>query len=125
MERRRGRLGTQMRWSLGPDEALIIEFADDGEFWMLTNEAIFGNSMDFLYRNVSYSPARAAVDGDGRVRLVLTASDPGVHNWIDNQGYSAGAVTFRAVMAARLPELRTKLVKASDVARHLPPDTRL
>jgi hypothetical protein len=125
MEARRGRLGTQMRWAFAPDEALIISFDHrPGDFWMATCEANFGNSMDFLYRPVSYTPSRTAVDSDGKIRLVMSARDPGVHNWIDNQGYQAGAVTFRAVEAPALPKLETQLVKFVELDAHLPHDTR-
>jgi hypothetical protein len=80
--------------------------------------------MDFLHRPVSYTPSRTAVDSDGRIRFVLTRSDPGFANWIDNQGYTSGVLTFRNVQSRTMPELRTTLVAAADVARHLPPDSR-
>jgi hypothetical protein len=125
LDARRGRLGTQMRWSLQPDEALILEFDHDPHaFWMVTSEGMFGNSMDFLYRHVSYTPSRTAVDADGKVRLVLAAEDPGFANWVDNQGYAAGVLTFRNVMAGAIPELRTKVVSAADLARHMPADSK-
>jgi hypothetical protein len=123
VDRRRGRLGTMMRWRLAPDEALIIEFDTYDGFWMIDVESVFGNSMDFLYREVSYSPSRAAVDPDGKVRLVLTKDDPGYANWLDNQGFTDGAVTFRNVMVATLPELRTQVVKAAELVRHMPADS--
>lgn len=125
LEQKRGRLGTQMRWALQDNEAIILEFDADDSFWMITSEAMFGNSMDFLYRNVSYTPSRTRVDADGKVRLVLTAQDPGYANWIDNQGYTAGLLTFRAVMAAALPELRTMTVPVSELERHLPGSPRI
>jgi hypothetical protein len=121
---RRGRLITMMRWALDPDEALILDFEGYDGFWMITSEAIFGNSMDYQYRPVSYTPSRTAVDADGRIHLVLTAQDPGVANWIDNQGYTSGVLTFRNIGARAVPQLRTIVVPAADLAEHLPPDTR-
>ena len=123
-EQKRGRVAAQMWWNLDADEALIVEFADPRSFWMLTSEAVFGNSMDFLYRPVSYTPSRTSVDADGRIRLVLSAQDPGYANWIDNQGYSAGALTFRNVRAMDLPEFTTKMVKAAEVAEHMHASSR-
>jgi hypothetical protein len=122
MDRRRGRLITMMRWLLSDDEALILEFEAYDGFWMITSEAIFGNSMDFLYRPVSYTPSRTAVDSDGKIRLVLAKDDPGFSNWIDNQGYSSGVLTFRNVHSRHAPELRTRVVKAREVADFLPAD---
>jgi hypothetical protein len=116
---KRGRVAAQMWWTLQPDEALIVEFADPRTFWMITAEAVFGNSMDFLYRNVSFTPSRTPVDADGKIRLIVTAQDPGYWNWIDNQAYTAGALSFRNVRATELPELETKVVKAADVPKYM------
>jgi hypothetical protein len=124
MDRRRGRSITMMRWALSAEEALILEFDAYDGFWMITSEALFGNSMDYLYRHVSYTPSRTAVDSDGRIRLVLTKDDPGFSNWIDNQGYTSGVLTFRNVQSRHVPELRTKVVQAAELARHLPADSR-
>jgi len=118
---RRGRFITMMRWALGPDEALVLEFDAFDGFWMITNEAIFGNSMDFLYRPVSYTPSRTAVDPDGKVRLVMAHADPGFANWIDTQGYGAGVLTYRNVLTRHAPQLRTRVVKAGEIAAALHP----
>ena len=121
---RRGRLITMMRWALQNDEALVLEFDAYDGFWMITSEGLFGNSMDYLYRPVSYTPSRTAVDTDGKVRLVLTATDPGFSNWIDNQGYTSGVITFRNIHSRQVPELRTRVVKAAGLARHMPADAK-
>jgi hypothetical protein len=122
---RRGRLVTMMRWALQPSDALILEFDAYDGFWMITSEAIFGNSMDYQYRPVSYTPSRTAVDADGVIRLVLTAADPGYANWIDNQGYTAGVLTFRNIHARTVPELRTRVVPAAELASQLPLSARV
>jgi hypothetical protein len=122
---RRGRRVSQMRWSLRPDEALILEFDHGGDgFFQITNEGMFCNSMDYIYRQVSYTTSRTAVDSDGKVRFVLTTADPGYHNWVDTQGYVAGILSFRVFQTPDLPDLRTKVVKFADLARHLPADSR-
>lgn len=124
LDSRRGRLITMMRWALNADEALILEFDRYDGFWMITNEGLFGNSMDYLYRHVSYTPSRTAVDADGKIRLIMIQNDPGFSNWIDNQGHTSGVLTFRNVQSRHVPELRTKVVKAADLARHLPRDSK-
>jgi hypothetical protein len=121
VDSRRGRLVSSARWKLQPDEALILEFEHSDAFWMLTCEGQFCNSMDYLYRPVSYAPSRTRVDPDGRIRLVVTASDPGYANWVDNQGFTEGILSFRNVMVRTLPELRTKMVKVADLARAMHP----
>jgi hypothetical protein len=122
---RRGRLITMMRWAFEPDEALILEFEAYDGFWMITSEAMFGNSMDYLYRPVSYTPSRTAVDADGKIRFVLAAKDPGYSNWIDNQGYTGGIINFRNVHSRHMPKFETKVVKAAALARHMPADSKI
>ena len=123
-DQRRGRVVDHMRWRLAPDEALIIEFENHDGFWMFTNMGVFWNSMDYLYRPVSYTPSRATVDSDNRVRLVMTHADPGYHNWFDTQGFEEGYITFRNVLSRTFPRIDTKLVKVGDLARQLPKDSR-
>jgi hypothetical protein len=124
MDARRGRQVAQMRWLLKDDEALILEFDAYDDFWMITCEGVFGNSMDYLYRPISYTPSRTVADSDGKIRFVLTKDDPGYANWIDNQGYNAGSLTFRNIMTRAMPRLDTRVVKAADLARHMPAHSR-
>lgn len=113
-----------MPWRLEPDEALIFEFADDGEFWMLTNMGALWNSMDYLYRPVSYTPSRSAMDSDGRVRMVLAHNDPGVHNWIDTQRFNAGYLTMRVIGSRQVPDVSTTVVPLTELDTLLPSETR-
>jgi hypothetical protein len=122
---RRGRLITMMRWGLARDEALILEFEAFDGFWMITSEGLFGDSMDYMHRPVSYTPSRTAVDADGRIRLVLSAQDPGYSNWIDNQGYTSGVINFRNIHSRRMPDFRTTVVKFADLAAHMPTGSRM
>jgi hypothetical protein len=121
---RRGRSLETMRWRLAKDEAMIIEFESYDGLWMFTNMGIFWNSMDFLYRPVSYTPSRATTDGDGKVRLIMTHADPGYHNWLDTQAFEEGYLTFRNVMSRIFPTIETKVVKVADLAKHLPADSK-
>ncbi len=115
-DRRRGRAIGGMWWKLAGDEALILEFPDPKTFWMITCMGVFSNSMDYLYRPISYTPSRTTVDPDGKVRLVLTKNDPGYHNWIDNQGYTDGQLTFRNILAEELMDITPKVVKVAALA---------
>ena len=111
-------------WRLAPNEALVLQFADGGDFWMLTNMGAFWNSMDYLYRPVSYTPSRTAVDPDRCVRLVMAHEDPGVHNWIDTQGFSEGYLTMRVIGSRQLPEVSTSVVLVAELDTVLPAATR-
>jgi hypothetical protein len=120
---KRGRAVAMMIWRLEPDEALIVEFDAIDEFWMASLGGVFVNSFDYLYRPVSYTPSRASVDGDGRVRLVMAHSDPGLHNWLDTQGFDQGILAFRTMMASTGPVIATRTVPLAELAEVLPVDS--
>ncbi|MDG4668477.1 DUF1214 domain-containing protein [Mycobacterium sp. 236(2023)] len=120
---KRGRAAANMHWTLASDEALIVEFDAHEGLWMLTNMGVFFNSMDFLYRPVSYTPSRTAVDADGRVRMILAHTDPGFHNWIDTQGFERGNLTYRHMLEGAPAALHARVVKAATLADELPADT--
>jgi hypothetical protein len=113
-----------MYWELGPDDALIVEFDAHDGLWMITNMGAFFTSMDFLYRPVSYTPSRASTDRDGKVRLVLAHDDPGVHNWLDTQGFERGNLTYRHMLDGQPAILNTQLVARAQLDDVLPPDTK-
>lgn len=125
LDKVRGRAITSMRWRLAPDEALVVEWDHDDRFWMLTNMGTFMNSMDYLYRPVSYSPARTKVDSDGKVRIIVAHSDPGFHNWMDTQGFEVGHIGARVNFSSEGYAFRTRVVKHAELAQHLPADTAL
>lgn len=120
---KRGRMAAHMVWRLEPDQALIVEMDDHDGFWVFGMGGVFAGSLDFLYRAVSYTPARAAVDGDGVVRFVIAHDDPGIHNWLDTQGFSDGNLTYRNLMSRNAATFRTQLVPRSEVLDVLPSDT--
>jgi hypothetical protein len=120
---KRGRAAANMYWELGPDEALIVEFDAHDGLWMLTNMGVFFNSMDYLYRPVSYTPSRTATDADGRVRLVMAHRDPGVHNWLDTQGFQRGNLTYRHMLEGEPAVLDTRVVAFDQLSSNLPADT--
>ncbi|MEZ0338824.1 DUF1214 domain-containing protein [Mycobacterium sp. pV006] len=120
---KRGRAAVNMHWRLASDEALVVEFPAHDGLWMLTNMGVFFTSMDFLYRPVSYTPSRTAVDADGTVRLVLAHADPGYHNWLDTQGFERGNLTYRHMLNGAAATLTTRLVKSCELADVLPPET--
>ena len=120
---KRGRAVAHMCWALANDEALIIEFDALNSFWMISAMGVFFNSLDYLYRPVSYTPSRSKVDSDGKVRLILSHTDPGYHNWLDTQGFERGNITYRNLLSTESASFNTQLVKCAQLADALPADT--
>jgi hypothetical protein len=92
---------------------------------MFTNMGVFFNSMDYLYRPVSYTPSRTKTDRDGRIRLVMAHRDPCVHNWLDTQGFERGNLTYRHMLAGEPAALSTRVVKYDELTSALPADTAM
>jgi hypothetical protein len=122
---KRGRMAAHMIWRLQPDEALIVEMDSHDGFWIFNMGNVFVGSMDFLHRCVSYTPARTKVGADKVVRFVIAHDDPGVHNWLDTQGFFDGNLTYRNLMSQNPATFRTKLVKRAELMRELPNDTAM
>jgi hypothetical protein len=115
-DKKRGRAVAHLCWQLEADEALIVEFDNHDGFWMVSNNGVFFNSMDYLYRPVSYTPSRTKMDGDGKVRLILSHDDPGYYN-------ARGNLTYRNLLGSAPTSFRTELVKRSTLGSRLPAST--
>lgn len=113
-------------YDLADDEALITEVAipDEVGYWslILTNELY--ETTDWYNNQSSLNDAQAVVDGDRVFRAVISARDPGVHNWLDTAGYPKGAIQGRWFDTDARPTPTVKKVNVADVLTHLPPDTR-
>ena len=85
---------------LRPDEALVIEgelpqcrFANV----MLWNR--FMQTLDYTRRQISLNRSQMHFLPDGRYRVVVAGSDPGVPGWIDTEGRASGLVYWRFLLA--------------------------
>jgi Protein of unknown function (DUF1214) len=113
-------------YELADDEALISEVKIPAKvrYWsiILTNDLY--ETTDWYNNQSSLNDTQGVVDGDGVFRTVISARDPGVHNWLDTAGYSSGAIQGRWFEASEKPMPKIRKVKLTEVARHLPQDTK-
>jgi hypothetical protein len=117
---RRGRVIQQLHWNLENDEALVIEFESAPDwFWQFGACTVFGASLEFRYRQVCLTSGMSPVDPDGTTRIVLSHADPGFANWLDTQEHTRGWLLFRNMLTRDIPEIRTRVVKATDLEREL------
>ena len=112
-------------YDLADDEALITEVAvpDQVGYWslILTNELY--ETTDWYNNQSSLNMEQAVVDGDGVFRAVVSARDPGVHNWLDTSGYPSGAIQGRWFDTDQRPTPTIRKMRLDDIAAALPPDT--
>lgn len=113
-------------YDLADDEALITEVkipADVG-YWslILTNELY--ETTDWYNNQSSLNDTQALIDEDGVFRAVISARDPGAHNWLDTSGYPSGAVQGRWFDTEERPTPSIRKVKINQVRAALPAATR-
>jgi hypothetical protein len=112
-------------YELKPDEALVIESkmpAKCGYSSLILTNDIY-ETTDWYNNLSSLNGSQVNVDKDGMLRIVVSAKDPGVPNWLDTAGYPSGAVQGRWTDCDSQPVPTVRKVAVSQVRRLLPPDT--
>jgi hypothetical protein len=129
----RGGLTTQAAslgcYELGQDEALVIT-ADrlDARYVGVQIVDMWMLSYEYSHHTSSLNHLQAQVDSDGRYRWVVCCRDPGVFNWLDGSGYTAGAILIRwqhpRALVAGMVAVSTDIVPLAQLREHLPSETR-
>jgi hypothetical protein len=117
-------------FQLADDEALVLEArlpaGADYFSWSLTDRMLVTLDWTHAQTSLNRSQARVHRDGvehDGVLRAVVSASDPGVMNWMDTTGYRTGVVQCREIGSVEVPELTAQVVALALLRDHLPADT--
>lgn len=104
------------RWELNDEQALVIDLAPPKcEYWNFQLGNIWAESLDYRHRSVYINSSQAIKRADGRVRLVVSAVNPGVDNWMDTAGHCHGTMCVRWVLAEDHPQPLTKTIKLSEL----------
>ena len=105
-------------------EALILEFTPpETEYWGIHLWNLQGDGLQTHLRQTSINGHQAAIDLDGRVRIVISREDPGVKNWLDSHDREFGLVFGRFYKVDTAPDLPLKRVALEELREHLPEDT--
>lgn len=84
---------------LKPDQALVIEGRyPECRFANVVLWNRFLQTLDYQTRQVSLNRKQTQLEPDGSYRIVIAATDPGVPNWIDNEGRFVGTVFWRFLL---------------------------
>ncbi|WP_231395987.1 hypothetical protein [Mycobacterium sp. URHD0025] len=84
------------RFDLKPDEAFVVDVNDGGaEYFTVPLSNIWGTTLDIVDRTGSLNKAQSVPNADGSYTYVISATDPGVRNWIDTDGLTEGILTLR------------------------------
>ncbi len=111
-------------WDLGEDEALLITCeVPTAQYWGFAIQSMtWFEAGDFARRQTSLSGDQIHIDEDGLARLVLSARDLGVPNWIDSEGRRQGLLAYRFGWAETFPVPEIQVVKVDGVYDLLPDD---
>jgi hypothetical protein len=116
-------------FDLDPGDALIVKVPDVAAAYSgieLMN--VFGAALPFTLAQTTLNNTTAFDDPDGYTYYVVSATNPGVANWLDSDGVSSGEIFARF---ENLPDgtdptglpVTTEVVPVADVASYLPADT--
>jgi hypothetical protein len=89
---------------------------------------VFGAALPYTLAQTTLNNTTAFADPDGYTYYVVSATNPGVANWLDSSGVSSGEIFARfenlpdGMDAAGL-QVTTEVVPVADVADYLPADT--
>jgi hypothetical protein len=112
-------------YELKDDEALIVETPVPEKCayrsLILTNEVY--ETTDWYNSHSSLNGAQAPADKDGILRIVVSAHDPGVPNWLDTAGYPSGVIQGRWLDCSSQPVPTVKKVLLKDARKSLPAAT--
>jgi len=112
------------------DEALVVNLRTGGaEYFIVPITNWWGTTNAVNTRTASMNKAQSVPDADGTYTFVISAKDPGVHNWVDPCDMHEGILTLRW---AEFPGGRpgddlgatSKVVKLADLKKELPAGTK-
>jgi len=111
--------------SLADDEAMVVTLDPaDADLWdvQLYNRTWY-EGLDFTTRVTSLNHRQVFCGSDGLVRIVISGTDPGVPNWLDNEGRTEVLATVRWMRPPADPTVRSEIVAGDALADVLPADT--
>jgi len=126
----RSQMGSQGLIRLQENEAMVVTATDAGaafrdfvlhDVWYLT--------IEYWQRQTSLTAGQMVADDDGRYTFVIAHEDPGVHNWLDTGGLHEIYALHRWQGLPRdestpLPQITSRVIPLSDLARALPKGVR-
>lgn len=107
-------------FKLADDEALIVEFTPPAglAYWGFAVYNWWYENLDYRFNTVHINNFTASPSPDGRVRIVVAKSDPGLANWVNTDNHNEGTMLLRWTRpqtGIQYPEVATRLVKLDDL----------
>lgn len=108
-------------WVLREGEALIVELdpVPECRAWSFQVCNYWMESLDYRYHRTNVNKETARLESDGRVRIIVCATDPGHPNWITTAGHETGTMLFRLTGARQVVQPTTRVVRVEDLGHLL------
>ena len=122
--------GCKANLALDEDQALIVRSnAAGAEFRNLVLTDLFHISIEYWKRTSSLNHLQMVPDADGDFTFVVSARDPGLHNWLDNGGvrrcqFGQRWQAFTRGVEHAEPWMTSRVVNFADLHRELPEGVR-
>lgn len=116
-------------FDLAPGEALIVKVPEvDAAYNGIELMNVYGAALPFTLSQTTLNNTTAYQADDGFTYYVVSATNPGVANWLDTGGVANGEIfaRFENLPAGSDPtglQVTTQVVPVADVAQYLPEDT--
>jgi hypothetical protein len=104
-------------FDLAADEALVMEGTiPPSRFTNVMLWNLHMQTLDYRTRSVALNQAQIVPEADGSYRIVVSAHDPGVPNWLDTGGRRRGTIFWRFLLPEEQPDTpRCAVVKVADL----------
>lgn len=95
-----GGLATQYssvgHYDLAPGQAIVITLpVTDAPYLGFQLGSLWYISLDYINHQTSLNGTQAQADPDGKIRIVVSDTNPGVTNWVETLGHTKGYLQFR------------------------------
>jgi hypothetical protein len=92
-------------FDLGPDDALVMEGTiPPSRFTNVMLWNVHMQTLEYCTHRISLNHEQIALEPDGSYRIVVSARDPGVANWLDTCGHRRGTIFWRFLLPETDPE---------------------
>lgn len=104
-------------FDLAPDEALVMEGTlPPSRFTNVMLWNVHMQTLEYRSRRSSLNSLQLELGEGDSYRIVVSATDPGVPNWLDTEGHRRGTIFWRFLLPEDQPDTpRCKVVKVTDL----------